>query len=92
MKDKVREIIEISGWQEREGIRYTETYEDRIIEIDTDFLTPESEYDWSWWEPEELPESEDLILVVRYYQADCDLFDDAEPIASFEVWQSELLK
>lgn len=91
MKNKVREIIEISGWLENEGVQYTETYADRITEIDAGFLSPETKYDWSWWKPEILPENEDLIITVKYYPADCDLlFDDAGPIISFEVWQSDL--
>lgn len=88
MNNEVREIIELSAWKDGCGWQYTETLEDHIINA----AATNEDYDWSWWEPVSLPEDEDLRITVKHYPTDCDLlFDDIEPIASFEVWQSDII-
>lgn len=88
---KVREVITVKGWIDGSGWSYQETHADQIINIGTEQLN--QPMDWSWWETDEVEqtEGEDTKIIVRYYNPDDDP-DEAEPIAEFETWESDLIK
>lgn len=68
------------------------TYSNKIVDIAADSAEEISEYfDWSWWEKSEPVDGEDLKITVKYYRPDYDaMFDDDDPIAEFETWESEI--
>lgn len=83
-KMKYRRIVEIAYWERDKGFWYNQTLID-----DTEDDDPEN-FDWSWWEKEELKEEgDDLKITVKYFSEDCEDIE-GEPIACFETWQSEI--
>lgn len=86
---KVREIITISGWKDGSGYSYTTDYSDQVIDVKDEWLQGGAEMDWSWWEPDEPTEGEDLEITVKYYAPDAD-YATATPIAEYSIWESEL--
>lgn len=86
---RVREVITFKGWVEGSGWSYESDYEERIIEIPGDKVG-DFVYDWDWVEPSYLRKNEDTKIVVKWYLEDCEDIDDAEPIAVFSKWLSEI--
>ena len=86
---KVREVITLKGWLENSGWSYETDYEDHIIEIPEDDVS-NAEYEWDWVEPGQPNGEEDTQIVVKWYPEDCGDPDDAEPIAIFSKWMSEI--
>lgn len=87
---KVREIINIKGWKDGSGWQYDQCYSDSIVDVPEEDLAPDSGMDWSWWESNELAQGEDVEVTVSYYPSDCEDLYDAEPIASWSCWESEM--
>lgn len=87
---KVREIITVKGWKDGSGWSYESDYSDKIVEIPSSDLTPDSDMDWSWWEPSDKPDGEDVEITVKYYDLDADPCTD-DPIAEWSTWESELV-
>ncbi len=89
---KVFEIVEVEKWVDGSGFEYSTTYSSQVVDVSGD--SPEEirkYFDWSWWDKEELADGEDLKITVKYYRPDYDpAFDDDEPIAKFETWESEI--
>ena len=98
---KVRQVISISGWVEGSGWSYSDSYDcEDIIEITPADL--DSEMDFSWWEVDDITEEEakeaydeeDTQIIVEYFPVDIDFdeisLDDAEPLARWEKWESEI--
>ena len=86
---KVREVITLKGWVEGSGWSYESDYEDHIIEIPGDDVS-KAEYEQDWWEASQPNGEEDTKIVVKWYPEDCGDPDDAEPIATFYKWESEI--
>lgn len=89
---KVYEIIEISRWVEGSGFSNTETLSSGIVEANgSNEEELKARFDWKWWDKSESADGEDLKINVKYYRPDYDsMFDDEEPIAQFEIWESEI--
>lgn len=88
---KVRSVVTISKWVDGSGYSYTETLEDDIIELVGETVEDIIDnFDWSWWEFEDLPENEDLEITVEYFRPDDDEREDI--LAEFSIWQSEIGK
>ena len=88
---KVREVVTIAGWVDGSGWSYNQCYSDSIIEIGDSIPT---EMVWDWYDTSELEpieSEEDMLITVKYYEPDADL-DDAKPLASYSIWQSELIE
>lgn len=86
---KVREVITMKGWVENSGWSYESDYEDHIIEITEDDVC-DFGYGWDWVGAVRPREGEDTQIVVKWYPEDCGDPDDAEPIAIFSKWFSEI--
>lgn len=86
----VREIITIKGWTEGSGWDYATTYSDQILEVPQSFLATDADIDWSWWENDDNQTNDtDTRIIVEYYDPNEDP-DDAEPMARWETWASEI--
>lgn len=79
---KVRVITELKKWVSGSGYQSTEVYQDETVEV-----TSCNSCDFSFWEPEELPEGEDLEICVKYYRADDE--EALVPLAEFSKWNNE---
>lgn len=79
MKNEIRIAVELQKWVDGEGYQYTENYLDEVTKV-----VDRESCDFSFWEPEELPEGEDIEVVVSYYDIGCE-----EPFAVFKKWNSE---
>ena len=89
---KVREVIEIAGWVNGSGYSYNTVYSDQIVEVLWDTAEEiKDNFDWSWWEKSENnPNADDLEITVIYYPADTEDIEDADAIAVFKIWESEI--
>lgn len=86
---KVKKIIEIAKWVDNSGWSYQTTYSNKVIDIPK--IPGEDDFDWNFWEPEEMTDGEDLKITVKFYRPDYDpMFDNDEPLATYKTWQSEI--
>jgi hypothetical protein len=81
---KIREVIEIVGWEDGSGFSYTETIQDDVIEL----AALPTEGDFNWYETSKPIPGEDTKIVISYYAEEDD--DCETPIARFETWASAL--
>lgn len=89
---KVREVITIAGWVDGSGWTYNQCTSDSVVEIGDSI--PE-EMVWDWYEIDAdyvQNESEDTQITVKYYAPDADLDDDVKPLATYSIWESELIE
>jgi hypothetical protein len=50
---------------------------------------------WDWYEigtDSVQNESEDTFITVKYYAPDADLDDNVKPLATYSIWESELIE
>lgn len=87
---KIREVIMIQGWVDGSGWSYSQCYSDSIGEFSDDMLAPGAEMDWSWWQLNSREKGRDTEITVSYYAADVEDITDAEPLAEWSIWESEL--
>ena len=99
---KVRQIITIRGWVHGSGWSYCECYDDGDEIIDISPADLDSKMDFSWWEVDDITKEEaeeaynvaDTLITVEYFPVDIDFdeisLDDAEPLARWEKWESEI--
>ena len=90
---KVREIIEIAEWVDGSGYSYESVYSNQAIAVSDESVEDlKKNFNWNWWEKSEPEEGKDLKITVKYYSnPEYDpMFDDDEPIAVFETWESEI--
>lgn len=90
---KVLEIITIAKWVDGSGYQYEETYSSKVINIaEKNAEELKKNFNWKFWEKQELAEGEDIEITVKYYNPDYDpMFDDDEPFAEFKTWESEIV-
>lgn len=89
---KVYEIVEINYWKNGNGFSRTETISSGIVEVNgSNEEELKERFDWKWWDKSDREDGEDLKINVKYYRPDYDpMFDDDEPIAEFEIWESKI--
>ncbi len=89
---KVLEIVEVEKWVDGSGFSNSEIYSNQVIEVAEETIEEaKASFDWSWWDKAEQVPGEDLKITVKYFRPDYDpMFDDEEPLAQFETWESEI--
>lgn len=86
---KVREVITLKEWVEGSGWSYSQVYSDEVIDIAEGNL---KEIDWDWYEIDSNNPptvDEDTKITVDLYAVDANIYED-EPLASHEIWASEI--
>lgn len=87
---KVREYITTSGWVDGSGESYSTVFDTNIINVIDEDIKAET-IDWSWWDTsDEIPDGEDIHIIVQWFPADTEDIDNAEPLAKWDKWVTEL--
>lgn len=86
---KVMEKITLNHWVNGSGWSHSEDFAANELDLTQEEIN--AEMDWSWWEADEMPDGEDIEIVVEYFAQDDDGdYDYDHPIHTDSIWASEI--